>query len=156
MSMTGPPSFEKLADHFIRELTVPGELVLDPFAGSGTTIAVARRLGRRGVGIEIVPELVTDIRGRLSEDAVVAGDSRNLAALDLPIADLVVTSPPFMTRTDHPQNPLAGYQTLDGDYRNYPAEVAGIVSALATIVRRAHCVGRLEFRAQRGIHAAGR
>jgi SAM-dependent methyltransferase len=133
--MSGQPSFEKLAEHFIRELSVPGDLVLDPFAGAGTTIAVARRLGRRGLGVEIVPDLVAEIRARLGEDAVVAGDSRNLAALDLPTADLVVTSPPFMTRTDHPQNPLSGYLTLDGDYGNYPAEVAGIVAALGQIVR---------------------
>lgn len=133
--MSGQPSFEKLAEHFIRELSVPGDLVLDPFAGAGTTIAVARRLGRRGIGVEIVPDLVAEIRARLGEDAVVAGDSRNLAALDLPTADLVVTSPPFMTRTDHPQNPLSGYLTLDGDYGTYAAEVAGIVAALGQIVR---------------------
>jgi DNA modification methylase len=61
--MTGQPSFEKLADYFIREFSVQGELVLDPFAGSGTTIAVARRLSRRGIGVETVPELVADIFG---------------------------------------------------------------------------------------------
>ncbi len=34
----------------------PGDLVLDPFAGSGTTGAVAVRLGRRFLGIELKPE----------------------------------------------------------------------------------------------------
>jgi hypothetical protein len=33
-------------------------IVLDPFAGSGTTLAVARRLGRRSVGVELNPEYV--------------------------------------------------------------------------------------------------
>jgi site-specific DNA-methyltransferase (adenine-specific) len=33
--------------------TWPGETVLDPFAGTGTTLVVARLLGRRAVGVEI-------------------------------------------------------------------------------------------------------
>ena len=41
----------------------PG-VVLDPFAGSGTTLAVANALGRRAVGIELQPEYVDLIRGR--------------------------------------------------------------------------------------------
>lgn len=133
--MSGRPAFEMLAERLIPEFSAPGELVLDPFAGSGTTIEIAHRLGRRGIGVEIVPDLVADIRERLGESAVVEGDSRDIAALDLPTVDLVLTSPPFMTRTNHPQNPLSGYQTLDGDYRNYPAEVAGIVDDLTRIVR---------------------
>ena len=36
-----------------------GGLVLDPFAGSGTTIQVAQQLGRRGVGIELNPAYIT-------------------------------------------------------------------------------------------------
>jgi DNA modification methylase len=43
--------------------TVPC-LVLDPFAGSGTVLAVARRLGRRSIGIELNPDYVTLARHR--------------------------------------------------------------------------------------------
>ena len=35
-----------------------GGMVLDPFAGSGTTIQVAQDLGRRGVGIELNPQYI--------------------------------------------------------------------------------------------------
>jgi hypothetical protein len=43
--------------------------VLDPFAGSGTTLLVADRLGRHGVGIELLPKYVEMIRRRLESDA---------------------------------------------------------------------------------------
>jgi len=43
---------ESMPEWFIRFLTEPGDLVVDPFAGSLTTAAAARRLGRRFIGIE--------------------------------------------------------------------------------------------------------
>lgn len=47
--------------------TVPC-LVLDPFAGAGTTLLVARRLGCRGVGIELNPEYAEQARQRIIDD----------------------------------------------------------------------------------------
>lgn len=43
-------------------------LVLDPFAGSGTTLLKAMRMGRRSVGIELSPFYVDMARGRLAEE----------------------------------------------------------------------------------------
>ena len=44
---------EKLAEFFLDFLTDEGDIVLDPFAGSNTTGAVAQRLRRRWVSIEL-------------------------------------------------------------------------------------------------------
>jgi site-specific DNA-methyltransferase (adenine-specific) len=43
---------EKLLAKIILASTNPGDLVLDPFAGSGTTAVVAKKLGRNFVAIE--------------------------------------------------------------------------------------------------------
>jgi len=53
-----------VAEFFIKLLTVPGDIVLDPFAGSNTTGAAAERLGRRWVAIEPLAEYVEGSRGR--------------------------------------------------------------------------------------------
>ena len=47
--------------------TNPGDVVLDPFAGSGTTLVVAEQLGRKSVGIELDSQNVTLIQKRLAE-----------------------------------------------------------------------------------------
>jgi site-specific DNA-methyltransferase (adenine-specific) len=41
-----------VARRCIRLSSWPGETVLDPFAGSGTTLLAARQLGRRAIGVE--------------------------------------------------------------------------------------------------------
>lgn len=53
-----------LAEFFIRFLTVPGDIVLDPFAGSNTTGAVAELLKRRWVSIEPIEAYIDGSRGR--------------------------------------------------------------------------------------------
>jgi len=47
----------------------PGGIVLDPFCGTGTTMLVARQLGRRAVGIDIAAAYVATARARTSRDA---------------------------------------------------------------------------------------
>lgn len=58
---------EELAAFLISCYTNPGDTVLDPFLGSGTTLKVARHLGRSGVGVELNPTFVPLIRARLDE-----------------------------------------------------------------------------------------
>ena len=48
--------------------TDPGDVVLDPFAGSGTTLVVAEQLGRHAIGIELDSHNVTLIQNRLAKE----------------------------------------------------------------------------------------
>jgi len=56
---------EGLAEFFIRACSPEGGVVVDPFAGSGTTAVVARRLGRRAGGLELHRSFVDAARERL-------------------------------------------------------------------------------------------
>lgn len=63
---TMPPT---LAERCIKAGSRVGATVLDPFAGAGTTLLVADRLQRHGVGIELNPEYIALARARLAGDA---------------------------------------------------------------------------------------
>lgn len=71
MNVVGHPArmSEALVDFFVRFLTDPGDLVLDPFAGSNTTGAVAESLGRRWIGIERDEEYARASRARFAPAA---------------------------------------------------------------------------------------
>ena len=58
---------EGLAEFFIKAMCPEDGIVIDPFAGSGTTMAVARKLGRRTGGIELVREYAGEAHRRMSE-----------------------------------------------------------------------------------------
>jgi DNA modification methylase len=58
-----------LAERCVRIGSSPGDTVLDPFAGAGTTGLVACRLGRRFLGIEINPAYAAMARERIRADA---------------------------------------------------------------------------------------
>jgi len=59
---------EEIPRRLIKLFTMVGETVLDPFLGSGTTLRVARELGRKGIGYEIDLELKDVIRKKLGLD----------------------------------------------------------------------------------------
>ena len=57
---------EGLAQFFIQAMSPANGLVVDPFAGSGTTVTVARSLGRRAFGIELHDGYVAEARRRVA------------------------------------------------------------------------------------------
>ena len=59
------PKPERLIQRILHVATNPGDLVLDSFLGSGTTAAVAQKMGRRYIGIEMGEHAVTHCRHRL-------------------------------------------------------------------------------------------
>jgi site-specific DNA-methyltransferase (adenine-specific) len=69
---------EALLERLIRALSNPGDIVLDPYAGSGTTLAVASRLGRSFVGIDASDVAISVCRTRLDAAGIALHDVRKL------------------------------------------------------------------------------
>jgi site-specific DNA-methyltransferase (adenine-specific) len=70
-----------LMEALVRDFTDPGEIVLDPFAGSGTTGVACKRLGRRFLGIEKNPEYHAIAQRRWEETA----EQQQLIAASTPV-----------------------------------------------------------------------
>jgi site-specific DNA-methyltransferase (adenine-specific) len=63
---------ETLLLRIIRSCSRAGDVVFDPFAGSGTTLAAAKRLGRHWLGTEMSPNYIQGIRDRLENTVPIA------------------------------------------------------------------------------------
>lgn len=61
------PFPESLAEVFIKSFCPPNGIVLDPFCGSGTTLAVAKKLGRKSIGIDVRDSQIELSSRRLAE-----------------------------------------------------------------------------------------
>jgi len=63
----------QIPNQFLRRYTKKGEWVLDPFAGSGTTLIECKRLGRNGIGIELNPDVAKFAKDNLKKEISSAG-----------------------------------------------------------------------------------
>jgi hypothetical protein len=101
-----------IARYAIHTYTDPGDLVLDPMAGIGTTMVEAMHLDRHGVGVEYESRwaalaaaniALAEKNGAPGTGAVYTGDSRHLPSLLPPQirgrVALVITSPPYGSST---------------------------------------------------------
>lgn len=79
-SVFATPKPEKLLERILTLATNPGEIVLDSFLGSGTTAAVAHKMGRRWIGIELEKTCYTHCIPRLKKviDGEQGGISKNV------------------------------------------------------------------------------
>lgn len=58
---------ERLIERIVRASSNPGDVVLDPFSGVGTTFSVCKRLARNFIGFEINPEFVHIANERIAK-----------------------------------------------------------------------------------------
>jgi len=145
-----PASFpESLVKDFISFFTKKGELVVDPFLGTGSTLVAALETGRSGIGFEIVKkyadisrERVKDvlIRDRVSRATetgsswtrIITADSSKLSKTSrekgFALADYCITSPPYWNqlRKSHMRQKGRAEKGLDTTYSDNPHEIGNI------------------------------
>ena len=97
----------------------PGDLILDPFIGSGTTLVEAKLLGRNGIGLDINPDATKLTRRHLqfecenSGNVVVRqGDARDLKGIADNSIDLIAAHPPYA-------NIIQYSEDLEGDLSHF-------------------------------------
>lgn len=84
---------EKLIERIILASSNKNDLILDPFCGCGTTIAVAQRLGRKWIGIDVSPSACKLMKLRVEK---VMGSNKDVEIIGLPLnIDELKKLPPF-------------------------------------------------------------
>lgn len=145
-----PASFpESLVKEFVSFFTKRGDIVLDPFLGTGSTLVAALETGRSGIGLEIVKKYADIARGRVEDSItrnrdsretgmesswtrIVRADSSKLSKIwrekELPLADYCITSPPYWNqlRKSHLRQKGRAEKGLDTSYSDDPHEIGNI------------------------------
>lgn len=159
-----------LSTRCIELFTHRGELVLDPFVGSGTTLVSARDTDRNAVGFDLHPGYIELCKQRLSQQRLLANseqlaicdDARNIPEhLPEESVSLILTSPPYANLLNRPRKNKSRrgperhnrqYQRVEQysqDERDlgtlplerYAEQMAKIFEGLLPLLRpKAHCV----------------
>jgi DNA modification methylase len=134
---------ETLAQEFIEFFTKKGETVLDPMAGTGSTLVAALRAGRNSYGIELNPkyaeiakQVVEEERAILGESVeglmskVIQGDAAQVTSYQFPPINFVLTSPPYWdmlhVRGAETQKKRRASAELDVHYSEDPNDLGNI------------------------------
>ncbi len=115
----------ELVQRMLLEYSAPGDRVLDPFCGFGTTLQVCSELGRLGIGFEPDDATFDHASKSIVPPQVLYHDrGENIARYDLPPIDLVVCSPPFRS-----------FEVGPGQLPDYYDTLAAIFGQVSTVLR---------------------
>lgn len=132
---------ESLIRHFVKRYSKPGDKVLDPFAGLGSTARVCESLERIPYGVETDPKRHAWVVGHTSyPENIVLGDSGEILTFGFPKFDFSFSSPPYMPR-HHRWNPLFGGNSKHSGYHTYLRRLRQIYGNVSRLMKRgAHVV----------------
>ncbi len=125
----GNPRFEGATPAYViwnllERYTREGDLVVDPFAGGGTTLDVAREGGRRSIGYDVHP----------TREDIFRADARSMPLEDGK-ADFVFMDPPYSTHIEYGDDPrdIGKLDALHGD--EYYTALDGVFAEVDRVLR---------------------
>jgi DNA modification methylase len=126
--LQGDPNFKGATPSYIiwnllERYTRPKQLIIDPCAGSGTTLDVARELGRRALGYDLSP----------TRPDIFRVDARRLPVEDEK-ADFVFIDPPYSTHIKYSDDPRC-IGKLDASGPAYYKAMAQVISEIDRVLR---------------------
>jgi DNA modification methylase len=110
--------------NLLQRYTRPNDLVIDPCAGSGTTLDVARDLGRRALGYDVHP----------ARKDIFRVDARKLPPELTGKADFVFIDPPYSTHLDYGDDPR-DIGKLDAEGGAYYAAMEQVIAEIARVLK---------------------
>lgn len=124
----------QIPHQLLTRYTKAGDFVLDPFAGSGTTLIEAQRMGRNSIGIELQPAVATEAIQRIhseQKDGIIADtfvdDSRTfdtdriLDTYNIQNVQFIIYHPPYwdIIKFSENENDLSNSQSLEEFINNF-------------------------------------
>lgn len=145
--------------NLILRYTRPGDVVLDPMCGSGTTLIECALLGRQGLGFDINSQAVALARSRLAPltpsfasplSLVEVGDARKLGRVERASVNLVTLHPPYMNVIRYSDG-IPGDLSQIGELDEFRLEMKQVIEETWRILRPGGIVALLigDIRRQR-------
>ncbi len=117
--------------NLIKRYTSPGDLVVDPMCGSGTTIDVCREEGRRVIGYDIVP----------AHPDVIQNDARHIP-LEKNTVDLVFIDSPYGDNIKYNESPLS-FGTISAETEEFYDELEKVMAEAYRVLKPGKVLGWL-------------
>ena len=132
---------EDLLEYFFERYTKPGDIILDPFAGIGTSMIVAQRMGRECYGFESNMKRCEFIKSHINNQHLFNASALDIKKHKIPNINFSISSPPY-THILHRNNPLRPSTENGADpYKQFLRDIGDVYNQIKNKLEyKGYCV----------------